>query len=119
MADLDFNAVPLGVEYGQLTAEEKRLLFECLSRLMPVEWSEDLLHVWYRNRKLSVVRDGSTTRFYGLVSPTTWRPLLEATTTTVNGKPKVELSWKVGVFQWLPTDLAEAHQEMLKGLQRR
>lgn len=117
--DVDFNAIPLGVEYGQLTADEKRLLFECMSRLLPLGWSEDLMHVWYMNRKLSVVRSGSTTRYYGLVSTTTWRLLLETTTTLVDGKPKVALSWKVGTFQWLPLDLAEAHQEALKGLQRR
>lgn len=116
--DVAFNAIPLGVEYGQLTADEKRLLFECLSRLLPFGWTETTLHYWYVNRKLAVVRSGEVTRYYGLVAPTHWRLLLEAESKQVEGKAKVELSWKVGTFQWLPSELTEAHQELLKGLRR-
>lgn len=116
--DVPFNSISLGVEYGQLTADEKRLLFDCLARLVPVGWSEDTLHTWYANRKLAVVRDGDVTRYYGLMSTGFWRLLLETEKKTVEGKVTLVLTWKVGTFQWTPVEDAAAHQELLKGMRR-
>jgi hypothetical protein len=118
MVDLNFNAISLGVEYGQLTAEEKRLLFDCMSRLLPFGWSEDVVHTWYGNRKLAVVRDGAVTHFYGLTPVNQWRLLLDTEKKTVDGKATTVLTWKVGTFQWLPIEAAVAHQELLKGSRR-
>lgn len=114
MSDLNFNAISLGVEYGQLTAEEKSLLFDCLARLMPFGWSEDTLHTWFGNRKLAVVRDGAVTRFYGLMPTNQWRLLLEAE----KKNKQTVLTWKVGVLHWLPVEDAAAHQALLKGVRR-
>jgi hypothetical protein len=103
--DLAFNVIPLGVDFSQLTENEKHLLFECLSRLLPLGWSTGELQSWYVNRKLSVVRGETQTSYYGRISPTHWRLLLETT-------PGKEPSWKIGTFQWLPIELAVA---LLKG----
>lgn len=92
--DINFNAVSTGVEYSQLTDIEKKLLADCLRRLSPVGWTAELLHVWYVNRKLCVVRDGGVTKYYGLLPTRQWRLLLEV--------ENDDLRWKVGVFQWLP-----------------
>lgn len=112
--DHEFNAISLGVEYSQLTADETRFLYACLARLLPFGWTESVLHTWYHNRKLSVVREGFKTRYYGLTPTAQWRLLLE--TSSKDGK--VTCDWKVGDFQWLPVEDTKAHQQMLNSMRK-
>lgn len=95
--DMDFADVPAGVDYSQLSATEKKLLLDCLVRLIPFGWTHDTVRIWYQNRKISVLRVDGASKFYGLLPSNQWRLLL-----TFRGDG--QLDWAVGTIQWQPVE---------------
>lgn len=74
--DLNFNEVPLGPDYSQLSLAEKQRLLQCLEKLAPISWDETTLRTWYVNRKLTVLREPESTKFFALTSANEWRLVL-------------------------------------------
>ena len=96
--DYKLDEIQLGLDWSQLTAQHKRHLQECLLRLAPIGWDEQLLHFWFVNRKLAIVEEGDTTKFYGLLPQVDmWRLLLET--------KGANETWHVGNTGWQPAGM--------------
>jgi hypothetical protein len=97
MADVARSAVPLGVEFSQITNPMRAILLEALQRLSPqVAWSVAVLEQWVSNRQLVVVsgeRGGSA--IYGAITPQISRLLATVNLSNV-------VTWRVGVLGWEP-----------------
>lgn len=94
--DYKFDEIQLGLDWSQLTADHKRRLQECLLRLAPIGWDDQLLRFWFVNRKLALVEEGAVTKYYGLLPQIEmWRLLLEAT-----GDSE---TWHIGNTGWQST----------------